>query len=373
MFYSIQSFHDDCFHFNHLDYYSYHLNNLLCNILFNSILDTLEAKRRKFLWNNPDSGNGICWVSWDRVTTSIEAGGLGLTPLRDANVALLTKWWWRFKHEPNALWRRVIYAIHDTPRTWPILPHAKALAGTWNSIAKLENGISSTGISYSNLIKGVMGNGRQIRFWLDWWVDQKPLKDLFPNLYAIVKDKGCTIENSLIMWCAEQERIQTRVGLSIRHVQIDSTNCAICDVLPESANHLFCDYELISVIWALISTWIKVPPIYANFLLKVEEGHSRFVVMVWFCIKIYVKPFGVFDLYVDDDDLLSETYTSMKVVDLRSAVVMSPTLAAAVVGKPPSSICCFVGFLEKGGDDGVSMSPWRGIHCSHVVMLFDTL
>ncbi|KAK1424017.1 hypothetical protein QVD17_19328 [Tagetes erecta] len=180
-----------------------------------------------------------------------------------------------------------------------------------------------------------MGNGRQIRFWLDWWVDQKPLKDLFPNLYAIVKDKGCTIENSLIMWCgnykwfwnwkrnpntpiehaeyvdlinlvanpiisqhedkwvwvndaseifsvasmknflfkarnnttpftmewnswipkklnifmwqAEQERIQTRVGLSIRHVQIDSTNCAICDVLPESANHLLCDCDRVLV------------------------------------------------------------------------------------------------------------------------------
>ncbi|KAK1411482.1 hypothetical protein QVD17_38031 [Tagetes erecta] len=32
-----------------------------------------------------------------------------------------------------------------------------------------------------------------------------------------------------------------------------------------------------------------------------------------------------------------------------------------------------VGFLEKGGDDGVLISPWRGIHCSHVEMLFDTL
>ncbi|KAK1424125.1 hypothetical protein QVD17_19440 [Tagetes erecta] len=79
----------------------------------------------------------------------------------------------------------------------------------------------------------------------------------------------------------------------------------------------------------------------------------RFYGDMWICNKICIKAFVV-------------------VVDLRSAVVMSPTLAAVVVGKPPSSICCCV-CGHFGGDDGVSMSPWRGIHCSHVVMLFDTL
>ncbi|KAK1413772.1 hypothetical protein QVD17_35553 [Tagetes erecta] len=76
-----------------------------------------------------------------------------------------------------------------------------------------------------------------------------------------------------------------------------------------------------------------------------------------------------------DAQLYEEALTSMlhqpPVVDLRSVVDMWPTLVAVVVGKPPSPI--FVGFLEKGGDHGVSMSPWRGIYCSHVVMLFNTL
>ncbi|KAK1436726.1 hypothetical protein QVD17_02508 [Tagetes erecta] len=326
------------------------------------ILDILEAKRRRFLWNATDSDRGICWVSWDRVTSPIEAGGLGLTPLRDVNVALLTKWWWRFKTEPHVLWRRVILSIHDTPRTWPLLPHAKSLAGTWNSIARLENGLSNMGISISSLIKGVVGNGMQIRFWLDRWIAQQPLKNMFPTLYNMERDKGKLIGNSILMWngqyqwfwswkrqpsstlelmeladltnliaipiisqqedswlwmddktntftvatmkklqCnsripnqnfimewnnwipkkvnifmwqAEQERIQTRRNLAIRQIPIDSMDCPLCGIINESATHLFCECEMASTIWAIITNWLKIPPIFVFSIQDILSIHN---------------------------------------------------------------------------------------------------
>ncbi|KAK1430346.1 hypothetical protein QVD17_13017 [Tagetes erecta] len=52
------------------------------------IIDILEAKRRRFLWGSDENARSVNWVSWDQVTTLKAQGGLGLTPLRDANVSL---------------------------------------------------------------------------------------------------------------------------------------------------------------------------------------------------------------------------------------------------------------------------------------------
>jgi len=63
---------------------------------------------------------------------------------------------------------------------------------------------------------------------------------------------------------------------------------------------------------------------FIDYILQLRGGWSLVVmvmVVVWICIKIYVKPFGVFELHVDDDDLLSETHTSwLTVVVVRFVV-----------------------------------------------------
>ncbi|KAJ0495115.1 putative RNA-directed DNA polymerase [Helianthus annuus] len=134
------------------------------------ILAKLEAKRRNFFWGGKDGTNKISWVGWKKITTPIEAGGLGLTPLRDANIALLMKWWWRFKIENNALWKKVVVSIHNSNRSWPILPYSKSVPGTWSTIAKLENHLANSNVNLGKLIKGELGRGDKIRFWIDPWL-----------------------------------------------------------------------------------------------------------------------------------------------------------------------------------------------------------
>lgn len=68
------------------------------------IIDTLESKRRRFLWGGEENSKGINWVSWDTVTKLKSMGGFGLTPLKEANLAILSKCWWRFKTEEGNLW-----------------------------------------------------------------------------------------------------------------------------------------------------------------------------------------------------------------------------------------------------------------------------
>ncbi|KAJ0846683.1 hypothetical protein HanRHA438_Chr15g0727721 [Helianthus annuus] len=83
------------------------------------IIRMLEAKRRKFLWVKTGEKKKTSYLAWERVTTPKKNGGLGPCPLETSNLALLSKWWWRYKCEDNAFWKQLISAIHFTPRTWP--------------------------------------------------------------------------------------------------------------------------------------------------------------------------------------------------------------------------------------------------------------
>ncbi|KAD5317309.1 hypothetical protein E3N88_17255 [Mikania micrantha] len=49
----------------------------------------------------------------------------------------------------------------------------------------------------SQLIKGLPGDGGQIRFWLDAWCDTDPLAVSFPTLFKLEKHKNCLIRDRL--------------------------------------------------------------------------------------------------------------------------------------------------------------------------------
>ena len=53
-------------------------------------------------------------IKWDTICTSIHCGGLGVRNLIMFNGALLGKWLWRYGHEREALWRRVIHCKYGS-------------------------------------------------------------------------------------------------------------------------------------------------------------------------------------------------------------------------------------------------------------------
>ncbi|XP_076941933.1 uncharacterized protein LOC143611641 [Bidens hawaiensis] len=57
----------------------------------------------------------------------------------------------------------------------------------------MENHLAFSNLKLGNLIKGEMGVGDKMRFWIDPWTAQDPLRDLFPNLFLNERDKGCLI------------------------------------------------------------------------------------------------------------------------------------------------------------------------------------
>lgn len=160
-----------------------------------TVLDGLERIIRKFLWGGSSEVRKIHWVAWERVTSPVDVGGLGLSKLLDVNIALLSKWVWRYRNETSSLWRRVVDAFHGTPRCWSSIPVCNTLSGVWSSIVKTISKVRVAEVNFNQLLKGEVGNGRSIRFWLDPWICDLPLKEVFPLTFKREREKKSLVSD----------------------------------------------------------------------------------------------------------------------------------------------------------------------------------
>ncbi|KAJ0865587.1 hypothetical protein HanRHA438_Chr12g0542101 [Helianthus annuus] len=80
------------------------------------VIKTLERIRRIFFWGVSEENDKMSWVAWDNIRRPVDQGGIGAGSLKDANLAMLAKWWWRFKTNQCALWRKLVWSIHSGSR-----------------------------------------------------------------------------------------------------------------------------------------------------------------------------------------------------------------------------------------------------------------
>nr|XP_043639656.1 uncharacterized protein LOC122610762 [Erigeron canadensis] len=105
--------------------------------LIKAVLESLPTYYFSIFKAPCGSGDGrkVHWVYWERVASPVKHGGLGICRLRDNNVALLTKWLWRYRTETDGLWRKVD-AIHGKNRSWGPLPLNNTIMGVWKNIVR---------------------------------------------------------------------------------------------------------------------------------------------------------------------------------------------------------------------------------------------
>lgn len=113
-------------------------------------------------------------ITWDRVCLPKREGGLGIRKTSDMNKALLAKVGWRVMHGQATLWVRVVRSkykvgdIHD--HNWTV---AKSTwSSTWQIVGVGIREVIHQGQSW------VIGDGKEINFWMDKWLLERPLTKL---------------------------------------------------------------------------------------------------------------------------------------------------------------------------------------------------
>jgi hypothetical protein len=103
------------------------------------------------------------------------------------NKALLVKWLWRFGPQLS-LWRRAIALKYGTLSGGWITRSTQGAhgCGLWRSI-------SSGWSDFVQYVEFEVGVGDHIRFWDDIWCGNRPLKDVFPDLYSISSNRQANI------------------------------------------------------------------------------------------------------------------------------------------------------------------------------------
>ena len=152
----------------------------------------IEKIMRDFFWKGKGEGHGDNLVNWETVSKSKRCGGLGVGNITSKNVALLGKWLWRFPLEFNSLWHKIIVSKFGVgPNGWDSNIDLKcSLRSPWKAIVK---GWSS----FACNVKIRVGCGDRTRFWIDCWLGNQSLKDLFPRLFQLSLNKNALIKDVL--------------------------------------------------------------------------------------------------------------------------------------------------------------------------------
>ncbi|XP_028101439.1 uncharacterized protein LOC114300778 [Camellia sinensis] len=151
-------------------------------------IDKIQAS---FLWGGPDQKRRIHLVRWTEVTKSIKQGGLGIKRIKDVNVCLLLKWWWRFASDHESLWKRVLCSKYKfLGGSWlPNLCSSNHHSTIWGGTVAAADKQESLSLFYVSNLHMKVGNGCRIKFWYDHWCGALYLKDDFPRLFQLSNNK----------------------------------------------------------------------------------------------------------------------------------------------------------------------------------------
>lgn len=105
-----------------------------CFKLPNNMCNELNKVCAKFWWGSTILKNKAHWLSWTKLCTSKDKGGLGFKDLKLFNQALLAKISWRIIKFPNSLLARVLKERYFKGETFLNAPPGSNPSLTWRNI-----------------------------------------------------------------------------------------------------------------------------------------------------------------------------------------------------------------------------------------------
>ncbi|GKB84766.1 hypothetical protein Tco_0957038 [Tanacetum coccineum] len=227
----------------------------------------------QFFWGGQDSKK-LIWIKWANVLSFFEKGGLNFGSLNSFNLALLQKWLWRWFFFPNALWVKVIKAIHGQEGGFDT--YGCKFNGIWARIFGSSNFFHLKNIIPLNYFCFKAGCSTRIRFWKDIWISDSPLTNRYNRLYRLELDKDCLIinriENGQWRWNWSRNDLGVRntayfrdLLIEISRVDISTVGdtCIWCltknDIFPVKEARRVIDDKILPSL-ATLTSWDKTLP-----------------------------------------------------------------------------------------------------------------
>ncbi|XP_057443846.1 uncharacterized mitochondrial protein AtMg00310-like [Lotus japonicus] len=135
-----------------------------CFILPDGLCANIDSMISRFYWGSDVTKRGLNWCKWSKLCRHKSVGGLGFRNLKNFDMALVAKNWWKVYTCPNSLLRRVFKAVYF---------HASDLYGAkkgyrpsyaWTSIWKTRWVFQRGGGLWR------IGNGERVDVWVVRWI-----------------------------------------------------------------------------------------------------------------------------------------------------------------------------------------------------------
>ncbi|XP_019435270.1 PREDICTED: uncharacterized protein LOC109341752 [Lupinus angustifolius] len=156
------------------------------------VLLKIASLQRNFLWGNKGGGKGIAWVTWSKVYKPKFLGGLGVRDLSRFSEALLGKWRWRRMIEKYALWVKVIESKYEADFSSSSPPNHSA-SRWWKDLCKVGSNLGFSGAWFDDGIWRDIGDSSQTLFWLDIWMGNRSLKEVFPRIFSLALNRRAVV------------------------------------------------------------------------------------------------------------------------------------------------------------------------------------
>ena len=128
-----------------------------------SLCNELNSMTSSFWWGQKDRERKMAWVSWKKLCTPKERGGMGFRDLKDFNLALLAKQGWRILKNQSSLIHRVFKAKYFAQCSFWEAQVGRRPSYAWRSIMAARE-VLERGSKWS------IGNGEQVSIWKDRWI-----------------------------------------------------------------------------------------------------------------------------------------------------------------------------------------------------------
>lgn len=131
----------------------------------------------------PEKKNHL--ISWTTVYLPKNQGGLGVLELHYMNIALLAKWWYRFKDPTvSGKWKTLLTIKYSLTGL-----HIPRCFSFWSGVLSFIH-------IYEMGINRIVGNGMNTFFWLDRWMGDCALYCVYPNLFRIAANQQLLVSNA---------------------------------------------------------------------------------------------------------------------------------------------------------------------------------